>query len=112
MYFKNSVRRVCVWSYDFFMTSCAASLTDYGYKGGSTWTMYYLDAGSFPDLGNQAGFSVENTFPEVKVVIKYPQSELYDVDCKWHDSPVKKIDYKNCVQFEAKNHMSYKFSMK
>jgi hypothetical protein len=59
-------------------------------------------AGSFPDLGNQAGFSVENTFPEVKVVIKYPQSELYDVDCKWHDSPVKKIDYKNCVQFEAK----------
>lgn len=94
----------------FFMTSCAASLTDYGYKGGPTSTVVDLGgSGSFANMSIGSNFG-ERFYPEV--VVKYPVPEPYKVDCKRYDFPVKKIRCKDGDNFEVKSYMIFQFDMK
>jgi len=92
-----------------FMTSCAASLTDYGYKGGPTWSMNYPSGDGY-NIGGREGFSEIFHFNEV--VIRFPPTEPYKVDCKRYDFPVKKIRCKDGDNLEVKSHMIFLFDMK
>jgi hypothetical protein len=93
-----------------FMSSCSASLTDYGYKGGSIWTNLYSNNGSFTDMGNSA-VSSENSIPTVIIKYKDPRPENYKIDCKRYDFPVKKITCKGGDNLEVKSYMIFQFDM-
>lgn len=92
------------------MTSCTASLTDYGYKGGPKSTVVDLcGSGSFANMSIGRNFG-EQFYP--KVVVKYPVAEPYKVGCNRYDFPVKEIGYKDGGKFKVKNHMIFWFDMK
>jgi len=91
------------------MTSCTASLTDYGYKGGPTSTVVDLGgSGSFADMSIDRNFG-EQFYPEV--VVKYPVAKPYKVGCNRYDFPVKEIVYKDVGKFKVKSHIIFQLDM-
>ena len=95
-----------------FMSSCSASLTDYGYKGGPTWAMDYPSnyVNNFDELGGRSGFGEVSHFPEM--IIRYEEPKPYNIDCKRYDFPVKKITWKDGDILEVKSYMNFQFDMK